>query len=208
MVDSALDGQRRTMLRAARAAGATPRRAATLPAMERYTGVLYRELAWATLPAVARRRGDAQVRVVSGLWGLVAPKDPIPAYRLKMSAALPELGRVARWWRPRLTPVLAGLVEDRVVWDLLPLEHAAAVDWAAAAPRQRVSIRFVDQDGRTVTHWNKLLKGAVVRWVLTEQPVDAAAIAGFDHPLGYRLDRGASTGIDGPVATLVLRQRP
>ena len=51
-----------------------------MPAMERYTGVLYQELAWSTLPAAARRRGETQVRTVSGLWGLVAPSDPIPPY--------------------------------------------------------------------------------------------------------------------------------
>ena len=88
--------------------------------MERYTGVLYQELAWPTLPAAARRRGDAQVRTVSGLWGLVAPADPIPPYRLKMSASLDGLGRLSTWWRPRLAPVLAELTEGRVVWDLLP----------------------------------------------------------------------------------------
>ena len=79
MADAALDRSRREVLRAARAAGATPRRAGTLPAMERYTGVLYRELAWATLPVAARRRGDEQVRTVSGLWGLVAPTRSDPA---------------------------------------------------------------------------------------------------------------------------------
>ena len=66
MVDGALDRSRRDVLRAARAAGATPRRAPTLPAMARYTGVLYQELAWSTLPAAARRRGPTQVRTVSG----------------------------------------------------------------------------------------------------------------------------------------------
>src|SRR5688572_8680634 len=105
MVDGALDRSRREVLRAARAAGATPRRAPTRPAMARYTGVLYQELAWSTLPAAARGRGDAQVRTVSGLWGLVAPTDPIPPYRLKMSASLDGLGRLSTWWRPRLAPV-------------------------------------------------------------------------------------------------------
>ena len=90
--------------RRARPRARRPRRARTLPAMERYTGVLYQELAWPTLSAAARRRGDVQVRTVSGLWGLVAPADPIPPYRLKMSASLDGLGRLSTWWRPRLSP--------------------------------------------------------------------------------------------------------
>ena len=207
MADPALDAPRARVLRAARAAGASPRRAGTRPAIERYTGVLYGELAWATLPAAARRRGERQVRIVSGLWGLVAPPDPIPPYRLKMSAALPGLGRLSTWWRPRLSPVVAALTSDRVVWDLLPQEHQAAVDWSAASPRQRVVVRFEDAAGRTVSHWNKLLKGSLVRWLLTEQPTGPSALVGFRHPLGYRLDRRASS-LGDAVATAVLRASP
>ncbi len=207
MADRALDRARREVLRQARAEGATPRRAPTLPAMLRYTGVLYQELAWATLPPAARRRGEQQVRTVSGLWGLVAPADPIPPYRLKMSASLDGLGRLSTWWRPRLAPVLAGLVDDRVVWDLLPNEHEAAMDWAACTPGRRVTVRFLDAQGRTISHWNKLLKGSLVRWLLTEQPPGPEALGAFRHPLGYRFDRHSSS-LDGPVATVVLRGAP
>ncbi len=207
MADRRLDRPRREVLRAARAAGATPRRAGTLPAMERYTGVLYHELSWSTLASGARTRGEDQVRTVSGLWGLVAPDDPIPPYRLKMSASLDGLGRLATWWRPRLAPVLAELTAGRVVWDLLPIEHEAAMDWSACAPERRVTMRFLDAEGRTVSHWNKLLKGSLVRWLLTEQPAGPEALGDFHHPLGYRFDPRESC-LDGSVATVVLRAAP
>ena len=45
----------------------------TMPAIERYAGVLYRELDWPSLPADARRRGRRVLLTVSGLWGAVAP---------------------------------------------------------------------------------------------------------------------------------------
>ena len=207
MADPALDGARHTVLRAARAAGAVGRGAATLPATQRYTGVLYRELDWPSLPPAAQVRGERQVRIVSGLWGLVAPGDPIPHYRLKMSARLDDVGPLTAWWRPRLAPVVAGLTDGRVVWDLLPIEHAKAMSWGpdGPGPAQRVTVRFVDRSGATVSHWNKLLKGALVRWVLTERPTSAVDLAGFDHHLGYRLDEGASQ-LDGPLATVVLRE--
>jgi len=204
MADPKLDRHRRDVLRAAKAAGATPRRAGTLPAMARYTGVLYQELAWATLPVAARRRGAHQLRTVSGLWGLVAPTDPIPPYRLKMSASLEGLERLASWWKPRLAPVLAELVDGRVVWDLLPNEHEAAMDWSATTPARRVTLRFVDAHGGTVSHWNKLLKGSLVRWLLTEQPAGPEALGGFRHPLGYRLDRRTSD-LGEDLAAVVLR---
>lgn len=206
MADGALDDDRKVVLAEAARAGAVEADGPTLPAIARYTGVLYRELAWSTLPAVARRRGAARVRIVSGLWGLAAPTDPIPHYRLKMSARLDGLGRLSTWWRPRLSPVLAGRSRGTVVWDLLPHEHEAAMDWAAATPARRVTVRFVDGEGRTVSHWNKLLKGALVRWLLTAQPAGPEDLGAFDHPLGYRFDPRAST-LDGTVAAVVLRER-
>jgi cytoplasmic iron level regulating protein YaaA (DUF328/UPF0246 family) len=202
--DPALDRHRRVVLRGAKIAGATPSRSGTLPALERYTGVLYKELDWPSLPLAARRRGASQVRIVSGLWGLVAPEDPIPPYRLKMSTSLPELGRLSTWWRPRLAPVVASLAEGRTVWDLLPLEHSAAMDWTSVGPARRVTVRFTDASDRTVSHWNKLLKGALVRWVLSEQPDGPDDLRHFEHPLGYRYDPAATVCADG-TAAVVLR---
>jgi cytoplasmic iron level regulating protein YaaA (DUF328/UPF0246 family) len=91
-----------------------------------------------------------------------------------------------------------------VVWDLLPNEHEAAMDWSATAPAARVTVRFLDAQGRTVSHWNKLLKGSLVRWLLTEQPSEPGALRGFRHPLGYRFDPRASV-LDGDTAAVVLR---
>jgi uncharacterized protein len=205
MAEATLDRHRQRVLTAAARTDAVRRRAPTMPASERYTGVLYRELDWTSLPAAARRRGEARLRTVSGLWGLVAPSDPIPQYKLKMSASVGDLGRLSTWWRPRLAAALAARTVDAVVWDLLPIEHQAAMDWGRCAPARRVTVRFVDADGRTVSHWNKLLKGSLVRWLLTEQPAGPEELPGFDHPLGYRFDEAGSS-FDGRLASVVLRQ--
>ncbi len=203
--DSALDPARAVVLRAARRVGAVARGAPTAPAMDRYDGVLYRELAWSTLPSRDRSRGEDEVRIASGLLGLVAPSDPVPDHRLKMSDSLPETGRLATWWRPRLAPVLADLAAGRIVWDLLPQEHAAACDWSQAAPARRVTVRFVDQRDRTVSHWNKLLKGSLVAWILRDRPSGPEDLTEFDHPLGYRFDPAASD-LGGDPNLVVMRQ--
>jgi len=204
--DPALDVHRRRVLKAATAAGVVRPQAPTRPAIERYTGVLYKELDWASLRAAARRRGERRVRIVSGLWGWSAPGDPIPDYRLKMSARLDDLGRLSTWWKPRLAPVLAERAAGAVVWDLLPGEHSAAMEWRAVEPARRITVRFVDRQDRTVSHWNKLLKGALVRWLLTEDPAGPEALADFEHPLGYRFDPSASD-LSGPVVAVVLREQ-
>ena len=119
-----------------------------------------------------------------------------------MGATLPRLSRPARrlatWWRPAVTAALAPEVRGRVVWDLLPDEHRAA--WAPcvtvgdpdAVRRRRLGALLRRGGPRradrlvTVSHWNKLLKGALVRHVLAHQLDEVDGLAEFDHPLGYR----------------------
>jgi uncharacterized protein len=193
-------------LAAARSANRSTVGGPVLPALERYTGVLYDHLGAATLDAAARGRLAEEVLVLSGRWGVVRAGDLLPAYKLKMDATLPPLGRVSRWWRPHVTAVLDEVLAGALVWDLLPGAHAAA--WASpdAAPALRVTAAFARvarRDGaevRTaVTHWSKALKGALARHVLSSPPVAAteedvrALLAGFDHD-GYRLASLEGTG--------------
>lgn len=196
------------MLAALGPAGREVAGGSTRPALERYAGVLYRELDAGSLPAPApaRRRLRSTALIFSGLAGVVAPADPLPAHRLEMGARLAPLGRLSTWWRPRLTVALAPRLAGRVVWDLLPAEHAAAWDPAAVPWARRVTVRFVTAQGTTVSHWNKLLKGALVRHLVATGLDDPAGLAAFTHPAGYRLDRRAST-LDGPEPHVVLRAR-
>jgi hypothetical protein len=200
-------------LAAATTANATVLTGRTRRAIDRYTGVLYGALDHASLPTAAKRRLGSQVLIASGAFGLVAPTDPIPEYKLKMGAALAGIGKLSTWWRPHLDDALTPLTARRTVWNLLPNEHAAAWSGPDARTRQ-ISVRFLDEverDGQRslvmVSHWNKLLKGALVRHVLTNQLSDPAGLADFDHPQGYRYDP-ALTEADGRhlVVSLVARR--
>jgi cytoplasmic iron level regulating protein YaaA (DUF328/UPF0246 family) len=199
-----LDASRAQVLAALDPAGRGVAAAPTLPALRRYTGVLYRELDAASLPPAARRRLRATALVFSGLWGVVGATDPIPDYRLKMGARVGDLGRLATWWRPRLTEALRPRLAGRVVWDLLPQEHAAAWDPGAVPVARRITVRFVTAEGATISHWNKLLKGALVRHLAETGLADPAGLAAFDHPAGYRFDAEASD-LGAATATVVLR---
>jgi cytoplasmic iron level regulating protein YaaA (DUF328/UPF0246 family) len=161
-----------------RAAGAAlaAGRAKSLPAHRRFTGVVWEHLDSATLPAEARGR----IGVVSGLCGLVTGDDPVPDHRLKLSVSLPGLGRLDRWWRPHVTATIKRWAGRRTVWDLLPAEHAAAVDLDAL--RRVTRVRFLDgADQRVVGHDAKAVKGAFARRVLVDGPdaVDAFDLWGW-----------------------------
>jgi cytoplasmic iron level regulating protein YaaA (DUF328/UPF0246 family) len=184
-------GVKGAALERATAANRTLTTSPTSPALERYTGVLYDALDPATLRGLERRRLDRTVLVLSGLWGLVAPCDPLPDHRLKMGASLPGTGRLATWWREPLTDALARRARGRTVWNLLPNEHDAAWRPDLVDARAMVRVRFLDRrpDGSTVavSHWNKFLKGALVRELVAHPGTTPDDLAGWAHPCGYRL---------------------
>lgn len=179
-----------TATRAAMALNRSVDDAPCLPALRRYTGVVYEALHHDEAPAPLRRALERDVVVVSGLWGLLRGDDPVPAYKLPIGASVPTLGRLAPWWRPRVTPVLAEHVRGAVVWNLLPAAYAAAVgplDDARAVWTVRV---LRDTAGRrtVVGHDNKTVKGALTRALVTGQLTGPDALDGWVGPGAHRVE--------------------
>lgn len=146
---------------AARAVVAGTARA--LPAWQRFTGVVWQHLDPATLPSADRRR----IVVPTGLLGLCRGNDPTPDFRLKLSVSLPGLGRLDRWWRPRLTEALA--TGRGPIVDLLPVEHAASLDLGALGRRRVVRVGFAAADGGGAAgHAAKAVKGILARRIILE----------------------------------------
>jgi len=138
--------------------------ARTLPAWQRYTGVVWDHLDPETLPAAARK----QIVVVSGLLGLVRGDDPVPDYRLKMGANLAPLGKLSTWWREAITIEVTRLARRHVIVDLLPQEHRAAWDRSSDLPVDAISVSLVDPTGKPGGHFAKAAKGELARAILLD----------------------------------------
>lgn len=148
----------------------------TLPALRRYTGVVYEALSYASLSPGGRRRANASLRVASALFGLLAPTDRVPAYRLSGGTSLPGLGGLAAVWRPALEPELAA--HRGLVVDLRSGPYAALARVPAA-----VQVRVLRETGGTrtvVSHDNKFTKGLLARELCERgaRTVDDVAAAG------------------------------
>lgn len=190
------------------------RRAPGMAAIDRYDGVLYDALEAATLPARARKRLAADVIIFSGLFGAVRATDPIPDYKLKMGASLPTLGTITSLWRGSITKALTPELSGRVVWNLLPKEHDAAWSCPVEATATTLRVTFLDEQPRArgeartfnrVNHWNKLLKGALVRHILTTGASGPDDLVDFEHPEGYRLDASLTETVDGVISISMVR---
>lgn len=138
--------------------------APTLPAVQRYTGVLYDALDIASMTRAQRARADRRLAIGSALFGVVRAGDPIPAYRLSAGSALPGMPTLRTFWKPALAQVLAGI--DDLVVDLRSGSYAALAPVPGA-----VTVRVVSEqsDGTraVVSHFNKAHKGRLARLLAT-----------------------------------------
>lgn len=139
------------------------------PAHQIYSGVLYDALSYKTLTPTQRRKADESVLVVSALWGAIRFSDRVPAYRLSMGTALPDVGRLASFWKPQLSKALAGAAAGHLLVDCRSSTYAAA--WAPP-PSQTVSINvFTEVDGarKVVSHFAKHTRGELARHLLSRR---------------------------------------
>jgi cytoplasmic iron level regulating protein YaaA (DUF328/UPF0246 family) len=143
-------------------------------AAEVYTGVLYAAAGLANLPDGAAQRAQASVLTFSGLWGVVAPGDRIPAYRLSMGVGLPGVGRLATFWKPALAEVLDARATGDVVVDCRSATYVAAWkprttgDGAAEWVEVRV-LRETDGKRTVVSHNAKHTRGVLAGHLLRRE---------------------------------------
>lgn len=161
-----------------------------LPALDRYTGVLYDALDAATLSDSSRSFAADHLVIHSALFGLLGAADPIPAYRLSHDSRLPELP-LKKAWRAAISGVLAAR-EDLI----LDLRSEAYVELgpSESAPNSfflRVVSEGADGVARALNHFNKKGKGEFARALLVAaQPHESVdSLLSWSAEVGIRLDR-------------------
>lgn len=190
--------------------------APTMPAIERYTGVMYDAIDYQSLDGRARKVFDQKVIIMSGLFGMVRTLDMIPSYKLKMGAKLLRQKTCSAAWKPLISETLAGQADFGVIWDLLPNEHSAAWDPLKVPHEARFTAKFAERTSngqlKTITHLSKLLKGALVRHLVANIAGASAPelalemVAEFSHPEGYTFDPGLTSEVDGATELVFLKE--
>lgn len=164
----------------------------TMPAIDRFDGVLFDALDAASLPDSARRRAGESVVVASALFGVVSALDPIPAYRLSADSRLPGLP-LRRHWAPAVTAELEAI--DGFVLDARSEAYAALGPAPAGSSRfLRVVTRDAAGTRRALNHFNKAAKGRLVRRLLTS----TAWPGSLDDLRDWARDEGAELADGAP----------
>ncbi|MDC8995677.1 peroxide stress protein YaaA [Mycobacterium marinum] len=169
------------------------RTAPTLPALRRYTGVLYDALDVDSLRGAEAKRARARLAIGSALFGLLRADDQVPAYRLSATSKLPAKPTLAARWKPLLEPLLAELAAQDLIVDLRSGSYVALGPTSGAI---HVKVLAEHPDGRrtVVTHFNKAYKGRLARMLATTraEPTDAAAVAAVARRAGVHVERSGN----------------
>ena len=158
------------------------RGAKTLPASQRYTGVVWDHLDLGSLPLALQKVADKNIVIISGLLGLIAASDPTPDYRLKIGASLAPMGKLSSWWRDELSRSLNKYCAGAVVVNLLPQEHSAAFVADDKLINNYLRIDLATKTGTAGGHDAKAAKGRLARHLLLNRTDPIEALKSFKDP--------------------------
>lgn len=142
----------------------------TMPAIDRYTGVLYDALKLDGLDKQQRSRCNKCLFIQSSLFGLISALDEIPNYRLSAGSKLPGVNLRSTW-----NLAHEGVWEEfrnETVLDLRSKSYAQLApipDWVDS---YYVEVLSQDKSGvrKALSHLNKQAKGSFVRAAVSINP--------------------------------------
>ena len=164
--------------------------APVMPAIDRYTGVLYSATGVAGWSPDQRDWAAAHVYIHSALFGIISSADPIPAYRLSYDTRL--RGRPLKdFWLGSLGHAITEMAAGDWVLD------ARSSGYRDLAPIPPGTTSFYLEvvsanGGKALNHFNKVHKGELVAALVRDMPdlptpqsfVDWAKVAGIAVELG------------------------
>lgn len=174
------------------------------PAFRAFAGDVYEGLQAGSLDAAGWAWAQAHVRVLSGLYGLLRPRDLIQPYRLEMGTRLKTRrgADLYAFWGPRLgreLRALAAPMPDPTLVNLASDEYFRAVDRKAFAgpvvqPVFEEPRPDAERPWAVISFMAKRARGAMTRFAIDERIDRAEDLKAFDRD-GYRYVAGASTDI-------------
>ena len=130
--------------------------------IERYTGVVYNQINWENLSDESKSYFEKNIRIFSGLFGIVTPKTLIPDYKLKMNSL-----SLTKFWLPILTKHLS---KEDIIIDLLPQIHSKSYSHENIV---RIDFKII-KDGKlkSAGHMGKVVKGQFIKFLCEIQAKD------------------------------------
>ena len=170
------------------------------PAIYAYSGDVYTGFEAQSIGEDAMAFAQDHLRILSGLYGLLRPFDPIRPHRLEMGTKwAPRYKKLTDFWGDKIARALSSDLEgsdDRIVLNLASNEY-----WASIKPHiDKLNARIVEVDFRRegpdgpqfVSFEAKRARGMMARYMCENHITDVESLKDFDSD-GYAFDTGSST---------------
>lgn len=191
---------------------ARPAAGSTRPSLWMFDGQVYRGLDVATLSASELQVADDSIRILSGLYGVLRPRDAIQPYRLEMGSAFSPSsgGSLYDYWGQSISDVLRrDSSRHDIVVNLASREYFSAVQ-PAVVKRRIVECVFQDEGNngtyRVLSFFAKQARGRMARFIVQHHISGLDGLREFDVD-GYGFDPMTS-GEDRLVFRRRLSDRP
>jgi cytoplasmic iron level regulating protein YaaA (DUF328/UPF0246 family) len=136
-----------------------------------------------------------QLRILSGLYGILRPLDSVCTYRLEMGYKLPKakFGNLYKYWGDKLANILPA---GQPIINLTSAEYGKVV-----LPYLKSSViitpQFLSWDAKSKTYktvavHSKIARGAFAHWLIKNRINSTDEIIGFNE-LGYKYEAGPGT---------------
>ena len=151
--------------------------APTMPAIDRFRGVVFDGLDAPTLTAAERRTALRTLLVASGAFGLLGAGEPVPDHRVPMAASVPGIGGLTPFWREQLAEVVPSWVRARhLVVDLRSSDYLSTPPVPAAVRAKVLAVRVLTERRvggvvmrSVVSYSSKLTKGRLARALIAAE---------------------------------------
>lgn len=144
--------------------------APVMPAIDRYTGVLYSATGVADWTPSQRSWAAAHVFVHSALFGIISSADPIPAYRLSFDTRLS--GRPLKdFWFESLGNAITEMAAGDWVLDARSAGYRDLAPIPPGTPSYYLDVVSA-KGGKALNHFNKVHKGELVAALVRDMPRD------------------------------------
>ncbi|MGR3714313.1 MAG: peroxide stress protein YaaA [Shimia sp.] len=179
---------------------ANPEAEVTRPAVHAFAGDTYIGLDASSLEVGEMDWAQDHLRILSGLYGVLRPRDAIQPYRLEMGSRLKtRRGKsLYDYWKQGPAKALRVQAEDVGASSLLNCasqEYFGAVDLAALKLRVVTPVFMEERNGQAkiVSFFAKKARGAMARFAVQNRITDAENVKDFDLG-GYEFQPEMSEG--------------
>ena len=163
-----------------------------VPALYLFNGEVYRGLDAATLTKTDIKSAQERIRILSGLYGILKPKDLVHPYRLEMGSSFkftPKVSNLYKFWGDKLTEYLMKEMKpDEPVINLASNEYAKSIQFKSI-DNPIISCHFKElrENGeiKMIGTFAKLARGFMARYIIKNKIKDAEDLKGFNTE-GYK----------------------